>query len=250
VWGIAQPHPPSALPCAWSGDRVHKLAGLLETTGSDQLYHALIRLSNDPRALLIDAIEPPSAFSDPDRAPALPEFIHRMMYYDTVSYLPDDILVKVDRASMAVSLEARAPLLDHRVVEFAWSLPLALKVRAGQGKWLLRQLFHRYLPDELTRRPKRGFGVPLAAWLRGPLRDWAEDLLDESRLATEGFYRPAVIRRQWAEHLSGRRNWAAGLWSVLMFQAWQEHWLAAVRPAGAPAGPVASRLVNPAELVS
>jgi asparagine synthase (glutamine-hydrolysing) len=145
-----------------------------------------------------------------------------MMLLDTVSYLPDDILVKVDRASMAVGLESRAPFLDHRVAEFAWSLPIHCKLRGGQGKWILRRILSQYVPPKLFERPKAGFGIPVYAWLRGPLRAWAEELLDERRLRREGYFDSAPVRRKWGEHLSQRQDWSYPLWNVLMFQAWLE----------------------------
>jgi len=153
-----------------------------------------------------------------------------MMLLDAVTYLPDDILVKVDRAAMACSLETRVPLLDHRVFALAWRLPMHMKVRAGRGKWILRQVLHRHVPEELVERPKMGFGVPLDTWLRGPLREWAEELLTDSRLRREGFFDAAAIRDRWREHLSGVRNWQYQLWSVLMFEAWLEDWAAVAKP--------------------
>jgi asparagine synthase (glutamine-hydrolysing) len=150
-------------------------------------------------------------------------FVEQMQLFDTATYLPDDILQKVDRASMAVSLEVRPPLLDHRVVAFAWRLPRRMRIRGGETKWLLRRVLDRYVPRELVSRPKMGFAIPLASWLRGPLRPWAEDLLDPSRLGG-GLLDVAGVRKLWAEHVGGRRNWAYALWTILMYEAWRRRW--------------------------
>lgn len=204
---------------------IRKLLSLSESlalSNPDDLYYRIISHWKSPAAVVLGANEPLTALTDPDRKPQLREFAQRMMFYDLVSYLPDDILVKIDRTSMGVSLEARVPLLDHRVVEFAWRLPLRLKVRNRQGKWILRQVLYKYIPQELVERPKKGFGVPIGEWLRGPLREWAEDLLDHNRLLDEGYFYPTPIREKWHEHLSGKCEWHYYLWDILMFQSWLE----------------------------
>ncbi|MDP6781788.1 MAG: asparagine synthase C-terminal domain-containing protein, partial [Alphaproteobacteria bacterium] len=205
-----------------TGDRMHKLATVLAGADGADLYGRLVSQWSDPESLVVEgAREGERIWDDPGLMRDLPELMARMRYMDTVGYLPGDILTKLDRASMAVSLEARVPLIDHRVAEFAAGLSPHMLIRNGRGKWLLRQVLHRYVPEELVTRPKTGFGVPLDSWLRGPLRDWAEVLLSRSRLEEEGFFAPATVRRAWKEHLSGRRNYQHKLWAVLMFQAWR-----------------------------
>ncbi|MBX3303326.1 MAG: asparagine synthase (glutamine-hydrolyzing) [Nitrospira sp.] len=208
-------------PVQHPGDKVYKLASLLALESPDSMYFSMVSLWRNPAEVVAGTTEPKTVLTDRPVWATLPDFTLRMMYLDLMTYLPDDILTKIDRASMAVSLEARVPLLDHRVVEFAWSLPLSMKIRTeGKGKWALRQVLDRYVPKTLIERPKMGFGIPLDSWLRGPLRGWAEDLLAEERLDREGYFHSAPIRAKWAEHLSGQRNWQYLLWNVLMFQAW------------------------------
>lgn len=204
------------------GDKLHKLAEILPLSGPEEMYFSLLSHWKQPDRLVLNGSEPMVYVKDREAHPDIREFPHKMMFLDLVGYLPEDILTKVDRASMAASLEIRVPYLDHRVVEFAWRLPLAFKIRNGIGKWPLRQLLYRRVPEGLVDRPKAGFGTPLVEWLRGPLRGWAEELLDEGRLRNEGFLNPGPVRRKWREHLSGRRNWQYHLWDVLMFQSWLE----------------------------
>lgn len=206
-------------------DKLVKLGELLDAADFREYYDIFASHWRRPEEIVIGATSPvlDDAGTAVESALTIEE---RMMLYDTGQYLPGDILVKVDRAAMAVSLETRVPLLDHRIVEFAWSLPFDMKFRHGTGKWLLRQVLHRYVPRELVERPKMGFGIPLGDWLRGPLKDWAEGLLDEQRLRREGFFHPAAIRKRWQEHLAGVHDWHYYLWDVLMFQAWHEYWIA------------------------
>lgn len=203
-------------------NKIQKLAeAMLAVSGAD-FYRSLSSHWKEPGSIVIGSYEPESILTKREQLPDLPELRDMMLYLDQVTYLPDDILTKVDRASMAVSLEARVPFLDHRLVEFAWALPSEYKVKNGEGKWLLREVLHKYVPRELIERPKQGFGIPLAEWLRGPLRDWADELLNEKRLQSEGFFEPAIVRMKWETHLSGKDGWHYHLWDILMFQAWLE----------------------------
>lgn len=206
------------------GDKAHRLAERMRSAGSpDALYRALVSEWLPASGVLAgDAFEPASLLDDPLPASGVDDAVARMMVQDMRTYLPDDILCKVDRAAMGVSLETRVPFLDPEVIALAARLPLDMKIRDGAGKWALRQVLYRHVPRALIDRPKAGFGIPVGRWLRGPLRAWAEGLLAEDRLAADGLLNPAPIRKAWAEHLSGRRDWTQRLWIILMLQAWRE----------------------------
>jgi len=206
------------------GDKLHKLSSALDCRDPREMYLRLTSHWQDPEPLVLGSSEPETIITLANGDSPCADFTAEMMYLDSRTYLPDDILTKVDRASMAVSLEVRAPFLDPAVVEFAWSLPQEMKLHDGCGKWILRQLLHRFVPSELVERPKMGFGIPLDSWLRGPLRPWAEELLAPERLRREGFLDSAIVQEKWQQHLSGRRAWQYHLWDVLMFQSWLEQW--------------------------
>lgn len=207
-----------------AGDRLHKLARVLDFADGDDLNRRLMRHWESAPTAAALAQEPMPAALDGAFDAAATDPLDRWQLADMLTYLPDDVLVKLDRASMAASLEGREPLLDHRVIEFAWRLPRALRIAEGKGKWLLRKVLDRYVPRALVERPKMGFAVPIDAWLRGPLREWSEDLLSERGIKSAGLLDAAPVRRRLAEHQSGRRNWQYGLWGALMIQAWHRQW--------------------------
>jgi asparagine synthase (glutamine-hydrolysing) len=226
---------PASKNVARAGIKAHKLAAHLSGVREmDDLYKSLVSEWQDPAQVVKGAWggnvggenvfihEPECMLSDPWPAAGVAHHQLQMMYRDSMTYLPDDILCKLDRAAMANSLETRVPFLDHRVAELAWRLPLNMKIRNGQGKWALRQVLYKYVPKNLIERPKAGFAIPIGQWLRGPLKDWAEALLDEKRLEIEGYFHPKPIRDKWLQHLSGRYDHTASLWAVLMFQSWLE----------------------------
>lgn len=213
----------SLLPSIWRrnqlGNKLHKFANAILLDDPDAMYRRMLSHWNEPDEIVLGSNESKGILWDPSVAQTIPNFLDRMQFLDTVTYLPDDILTKVDRASMSVALEARVPLLDHRVVEMAWHMPQHMKIREGQTKWALRQILYKRVPRQLIERPKMGFGVPFDQWLRGPLRDWAEALLDPVRLQKQGLFRPEPILERWKAHLEGE-NWGYPLWNVLMAQAW------------------------------
>lgn len=206
-----------------NGQRIRRLADYFASRSLEDLHRKLVSRWRFPTEVVIGGHEA-SFFVEPGLAglDVLTD-AERMMLFDMLNYLPDDILTKVDRASMSNSLECRAPFLDHRVVEFASSLPAGMKHRDGQSKWALRQILYKYVPRELIERPKMGFEVPISAWLRGPLRDWAETLLATDVVQRDGYFDSRILRQKWSEHLAGTNNWGPQLWNVLMFQSWLDH---------------------------
>jgi len=203
-----------------AGDRMHKVAQVMDAHSITDLYRRYISHRTKPIDWVVGANKLASVFDKAESFGGTQHSTQRMMYLDALTYLPDDILVKLDRAAMSVGLETRVPLLDHHVVEFAWRIPMSMKLKDGKGKWLLRALLQKYLPGEMVERPKKGFSVPLADWLRGPLRPWADALLAEKRVREDGYFDPHLVGKMWNEHLSGERNWRFGLWDLLMFQSW------------------------------
>lgn len=212
---------PRRLRHAQVGDKLHKLAEIIDAPNREEMYWRLVSQWKQPHQAMPTASEPATRLSDTGSWPNLPDFTQQIMLLDALVYLPDDILVKLDRAAMATSLESRVPFLDHRVFDFAWRLPLGQKIRNGTGKWILREVLARYVPRHMFERPKMGFGVPVGDWLRGDLREWAEDLLSEDRLKSGGQFQTEVVRNLWAQHLRGDRNLQHQLWPLLMFEAWR-----------------------------
>ena len=207
------------------GMHMHKFADILMKDSPGDVYLRLVSQWPTPKKMVIDGQEEIVPLVDPEQQVDGLSFSEEMMYWDTLSYLGGDILTKVDRASMAVGLEARSPLLDRRIYEYVWRLPIEHKIREGKGKWLLRQVLKNHVPEKLFERPKQGFSIPVGDWLRGPLRDWAEDLLDVYELKSQGFLNYPEVQEVWKNHLKGRGNHGTALWTILMFQDWQRRWL-------------------------
>ena len=221
-WNKISKFLPSAYQHSEFGNKIYKGANALEAKTVYELYNILCSSWQNPNSIVKNSQEPLTFLSKSKSQLGELNNQQIMMALDYLTYLPNDILVKVDRASMASSLETRVPLLDHKLIEYAWQIPQSLKLRNGSGKWILKKILNKYVPNKLTERPKMGFGIPIESWLRGPLKDWAEDLLDEKRLQEEGYFNSKLIREKWTEHLGGKKNWHNQLWDILMFQAWKE----------------------------
>ena len=225
TWDVAGHLLPNKYRVASMGDKAHRMSYRLKTVNSlDDMYYSLVTEGfNEDGLVNSNNFVLKTKLNNSNIVLGTMKSAHRMMLWDTLTYLPDDILTKVDRAAMGVSLETRIPFLDHRVAELAWRFPLDMKIKNGVGKWPIRQILYKYVPKELIERPKAGFAVPVGQWIRGPLREWADDLLDESRMQREGYFDPKLVRKIWDQHLSGSYDWTPRLWSILMFQAWLEN---------------------------
>ncbi|HIF35784.1 MAG TPA: asparagine synthetase B, partial [Candidatus Thioglobus sp.] len=224
TWDVAGHLLPNKYRVASMGDKAHRMSNRLKTVNSlDDMYYSLVTEGfNEDGLVNSDNFVLKTKLNNSNIVLGTMKSAHRMMLWDTLTYLPDDILTKVDRAAMGVSLETRIPFLDHRVVELAWRFPLDMKIKNGVGKWPIRQILYKYVPKELIERPKAGFAVPVGQWIRGPLREWADDLLDESRIQREGYFDPKLVRKIWEQHLSGNYDWTSRLWAILMFNSWLE----------------------------
>ena len=221
---VVRPLLPGRLQVRGAGDKMYKLGDSIGAKDLDALYKSLVSQWQDPTRIMPDTEEAAMWVDHPEALPTGMNFVEKMMYLDQMTYLPSDILCKVDCATMSTGLESRVPFLDNEIVRFAWSLPTSVKLHGGVGKWPLRQLLKRYVPEAMYERPKTGFSIPIGDWLRGPLRDWGENMLNERVLRDGGFFAPEAVQKEWREHLSGRRNLQHSLWSVLMFQAWLKRW--------------------------
>jgi asparagine synthase (glutamine-hydrolysing) len=224
TWDVAGHLLPNKYRVASMGDKAHRMSYRLKTVNSlDDMYRSLVTEGFNADSLVYsDNCILKTKLDNPNIILGIDDSEHRMMLWDTLTYLPDDILTKVDRAAMNVSLETRIPFLDHRVAELAWRLPLNMKIKNGEGKWPIRQVLYNYVPKELIERPKAGFAVPVGQWLREPLYEWANDLLDESRIRKEGYFNPELVKNIWSQHLNKNYDWTPQLWAILMFQSWLE----------------------------
>jgi asparagine synthase (glutamine-hydrolysing) len=224
MFGFANPLLPSKFKVRGGGEKLHKLAMAMDARSGDELYRGFVSQWHNPEDVVLRGAEPPFLGEHFDAVPSSLDYIERMMYLDTVTYLPSDILCKVDRASMSTGLEARVPFLDLDTVRLAWSLPRATKIHDGVGKYPLRSVLQQYLPKKLFERPKMGFGIPIGDWLRGPLHEWAQESLSEGSLRNGGWFRPEVVHKQWMEHLSGKFSRQHSLWGILIFESWRKKW--------------------------
>jgi asparagine synthase (glutamine-hydrolysing) len=222
LFSVISPILPTKYKQQLPGLKIQKLANILDSSTSKDLYSRLITHWKNPAKVVKGTTNTNDLYSRQFEVLDTDNFTHQMMYMDMQTFLTDDILTKVDRSSMSVGLEARVPFLDHRLIEFAWKVPLDMKIKNNQGKWLLRQVLYKYVPMEMIERPKMGFGIPIDSWLRGPLRAWADELLNKERIEAEGIFEYELIHKKWREHLNGKRNWAYHIWDILMFQCWYD----------------------------